>query len=455
MSSGVCSWCLPFGGHWETPLARTARAAALETRTARLRLKPRRKPYWVGTGKKGIRLGYRRTMAGSGSWVIARLLGRTESGGQYETEAFAEADDFVDADGAAVLDYFGAMAKAGGELSEVQQRRRYTVSDAVRDYVAWLTVHRKSARDAQIKLNAYLVPYFDGKLLSDLRASDFDAWLAWAIDHKPKGRRGDNPPKPPKKRKGKGKSKPATPVIDAAERKRRKRSTLNRVINPVKACLTRAFLDGHVSSDEAWRRLRKFKGADSARIHWLTVDQCKRLINACAPDFRKIVHAGLLCGARWSELRALQARDYDAGSGTIHIVDSKAGKPRRVPLTDDGKRAFDAWTAGSAETALIFVDADSEAWGTHDQVRRMALACAAGKIEPAVGFHTLRHSYASSLVQAGVSLAIVAEALGHSDTRMVSQHYGHLAPSHVADAIRAHLPALGIEIDDKVRSLRQ
>ena len=84
----------------------------------------------------------------------------------------------------------------------------------------------------------------------------------------------------------------------------------------------------------------------------------------------------------------------------------------------------------------------------------MSAACEAAKIELAIDMHTLRHSYASSLVQAGVSLAIVAEALGHSDTRMVSKHYGHLAPSHIADAIRAHLPALEIEIDSTVTRLR-
>jgi len=81
----------------------------------------------------------------------------------------------------------------------------------------------------------------------------------------------------------------------------------------------------------------------------------------------------------------------------------------------------------------------------------MAAACKAAGIEPAIGMHTLRHTYASSPVQVGVSLAIVAEALGHADARMVSKHYGHLVPSHVADAIRAHLPALGIELDSTVR----
>jgi hypothetical protein len=37
---------------------------------------------------------------------------------------------------------------------------------------------------------------------------------------------------------------------------------------------------------------------------------------------------------------------------------------------------------------------------------------------------------------------------------MVSKHYGHVAPGHIADAIRAHLPALGITIDSTITRLR-
>jgi hypothetical protein len=43
----------------------------------------------------------------------------------------------------------------------------------------------------------------------------------------------------------------------------------------------------------------------------------------------------------------------------------------------------------------------------------------------------------------GVPLLVVAKNLGHSDTRMVEKHYGHLAPSYVADAIRAGAPRFG------------
>ena len=99
---------------------------------------------------------------------------------------------------------------------------------------------------------------------------------------------------------------------------------------------------------------------------------------------------------------------------------------------------------GSPRNEIIFTKDNGNPWGDHDQHRPMVAACAAANIDPAVPLHTLRHSYASSLVQAGVSLSVVAEALGNRDTRMVSLHYGHLAPSHVADAIRANLPDLGL-----------
>jgi hypothetical protein len=42
------------------------------------------------------------------------------------------------------------------------------------------------------------------------------------------------------------------------------------------------------------------------------------------------------------------------------------------------------------------------------------------------------------------------ENLGHADTKMVERFYGHLAPSYVADAIRANAPRFGFEPDPKI-----
>ena len=44
----------------------------------------------------------------------------------------------------------------------------------------------------------------------------------------------------------------------------------------------------------------------------------------------------------------------------------------------------------------------------------------------------------------GVPLAVIAAQLGHADTRMVEKHYGHLAPSYIADTVRQAFGSLGI-----------
>jgi integrase len=88
-----------------------------------------------------------------------------------------------------------------------------------------------------------------------------------------------------------------------------------------------------------------------------------------------------------------------------------------------------------------------------NQTRPMADACARTRIEPPANFHCLRHTYASHAVMAGAPLIVVARTLGHSDTRMVEKHYGHLSASYVADEIRRAAPRFGIADDGKVATI--
>ena len=87
-------------------MARTARNSALETRTARARLRIRRTPYFAKIAK-GLRLGYYRG-AVAGSWVVRYYRGA----GVYATEALGIADDTLEADGVKVLDYWQAQEQA-------------------------------------------------------------------------------------------------------------------------------------------------------------------------------------------------------------------------------------------------------------------------------------------------------------------------------------------------------
>jgi hypothetical protein len=83
-------------------------------------------------------------------------------------------------------------------------------------------------------------------------------------------------------------------------------------------------------------------------------------------------------------------------------------------------------------------------WSKSEQQRPLAAASKAARIDPPINFHGLRHTYASRLAMRRVPLAVIAAQLGHSDTRMVEKHYGHLAPNYIADTVRAAFGTLGI-----------
>lgn len=97
--------------------------------------------------------------------------------------------------------------------------------------------------------------------------------------------------------------------------------------------------------------------------------------------------------------------------------------------------------------------ADGGKWGKSHQLRPMMEACKRAKIKPAVSFHVLRHTHGSTLAMRGVPMGIIAEQLGHADTRVTEKHYAHPAPSYVADTIRAYFPNLGIARENNVRTM--
>jgi integrase len=394
-----------------------------------------------------LSLGYRKSNEG-GAWVVRRY---DFSRRRHLEDRIGTADDYRDADGADVLDFGQAQRKvlADAKQGALQASGQlYSVGEAVTDYVAYLRIHRKTSKDTASKLKTYVSPELARKRVAELTSRDLDTWLTWAL------RRRRRTKKPKAEGEPAARAEESSP-LELADRQRRRKATLNRVINALKGCLNHAHAAGKVPSREAWARLKKFRSADSTRLRWLTEEEATRLQNACERDFRPLVRAALLTGCRAGELLALRSGDFDARSKTLLIADSKNGKPRRVPLTDEGIVLFEDLTAVRLPENLLFTRAEGLAWHRMAFVRAMRGACSGGKISPPATFHTLRHTYASHLVQAGVPLLFVASALGHSDTRMVEKHYGHLTPSQVADMIRANLPSFGGAPRANVRRMRR
>ena len=110
--------------------------------------------------------------------------------------------------------------------------------------------------------------------------------------------------------------------------------------------------------------------------------------------------------------------------------------------------------SGLGPSDLVFRQASGRSWGASEQRRPLLQASEAARIEGA-NFHALRHTWASHRVMAGAPLVVVAQVLGHADTRMVDKHYGHLAPNYAHDVVRRTSLGLGAGQDDStVRAFR-
>src|SRR4029077_5279068 len=79
------------------------------------------------------------------------------------------------------------------------------------------------------------------------------------------------------------------------------------------------------------RAVRSFRNVDRPRRRFLSVDEAKRLLNAAAPDFRRLARGALYTGLRLGELLALRAAD--CSDEQVDVRHSKAGPPRTVPLS--------------------------------------------------------------------------------------------------------------------------
>ena len=429
-------------------MARTIVDSNLKDRTARGRLKARRKPYWREI-EPSLAVGYRKLKgrkgrpAGPGTWSARHYNGA----GSYSVEKIdGVADDFSDANGVTVLDFKQAQDKA--RTLHLQRHAAseitgpLTVKAAIELHLEHLAGSGQSITHQRHHAGAFILPALGTVEVSKLTAAQLRRFHHGLAKLPPRVRTRAGAPQQHR-------------VIEAgdAEAARRRQSSANRILTTLKAALNHAFTEKLAASDAEWRRVKPFRNVESARVKYLQVAEAKRFLNACDSAFRPLAQAALQTGCRYGELTRLKVGDFDADNGTLSIWQSKSGKPRHVILTSEGIAFFVELTAGRATGELMLRRANGEPWRKSNQGDYMAAACVRAKIAP-IGFHQLRHTWASLAVMAGVPLMIVGRNLGHADTRMVEKHYGHLAPSYIADAIRQHGPRFGYKPAANVRVLR-
>lgn len=183
---------------------------------------------------------------------------------------------------------------------------------------------------------------------------------------------------------------------------------------------------------------------ERSRARYLEAVEIERLLNAIDErDFRVLVAGAIYTGARYQELARLLVEDVNFDSGAILIRQTKTDTPRSVFLNDEGEALFESLTAGREGSERVFTRRGAP-WGKSEQQQRMRTACKSARIKPSLTFHGLRHSYASLYLMGGGGLPDLAKQLGHSTTRMVERHYGHLADAWRAERARDYAPSLGL-----------
>jgi integrase len=420
--------------------------ARIGSRADRKKLPPGRQAHWRElTSEPRSHLGYQRNEgAACGRWILRVNVGMSKAGaGRFRIVPIGLADDTGEAGGLSYADAEKAARKlidAGGASPSPAKTGALTVRKAMELYDDFL---RSQGKTPDGRAAVHILPFLGDTRVASLTREQLRKWLA-KLAAAPAQLRPNKTLGMPNFRN----------IVTDEEGKRRRQASANRVLTVLKAALNHAADEGHVKDRDAWgRALKPFRGVERARLRWLTLEECRRLLNAADPDFRSLLRGALESGCRYSELARLTVHDFDADAGTLFIGKSKSGKARHVILTDAGATFFKSHAAGRAGDDLMFRKADGTAWKKSEQNRPMAAAVENARITPAIGLHGMRHTWASHAVTNGMPLMVVAKNLGHTDTRMVEKHYGHLAPSFERAMVRERAPDYGVATETNLHPL--
>jgi integrase len=406
----------------ETPaghMARRLRSPTLETRAARLRLKVRRKPYFVSVAP-GISLGYRRCQ-GPGRWLVRCADGR---GGAW-TKGFALADDREDADGGHVLTFWTAQARAR-ELVRgkgADAGKPITVREALDDYGRDLTA--RGGRIAHVnRMLRHLPPALLQRPVGLLTTRELRRWRD---------------------------SRLASGLAAG---------TVTRETKALKGALNYAAAqDTTIANKSAWViGLAALPDSHRARVDAVLSDnEVRAIVAACYAASERL---GLLAevlavtGARPVQVARLLVADLQ--SDRLLMPRSAKGRGRKridrrpVPIPPALAVRLRAAAGDRPADAPLLQRSDGQAWhvGASDHSRPFERALAAAGL-PKVVPYSLRHSSITRALLRGVPVRVVADQHDTS-VAMIERNYASCIADYSDTMVRAAQIDLAPTATDKV-----
>ena len=217
--------------------------------------------------------------------------------------------------------------------------------------------------------------------------------------------------------------------------------------------------EGLVTGDWPGKDVKKPK-FDNRRVRFLTKDEAETLFTALfkvSKQLHDIALISLHCGLRAGEVFALTWGCVDLKKETMLLIDTKNTKSRTAFMSPAVLSMLTERKKKTTGKGLVFhnqkgkqINAVSAAFSR--LVSRLDLNNGVTDTRRKVIFHTLRHTYASWLVEEGVPLYTVKELLGH-ETLAMTARYSHLGENALRDATRTLATALQAKKEEKNSSL--
>ena len=420
----------------------------LDSPTSRLKLAPRTTPYADPTRiADGIGLGYRRNASGAGKWCIRRGTSWT---------VLAEADDFHRANGETILTCYQARERAATQyrtqVLSAAGKGPITIRELVREWAlerGEISEQDETREGSNLRyLKANVSPDFLDRDANDADGNrDALTRLKRAIISRPKQVRSN----------GNGLKYSEKPMTD--EDRRARKASCKRIFSMLKSALNMG-AEARKVRERWWEgQAFTFKDVDSARVDYFTLCDAMKFLAAAGrfdSKFADLARGALESGARYGELTRALVEDFQpprveeidgesvmvAGRLLIRQLNnnlrrSKSGKTRDVILTSEGSDFFAELVNGRGPHERVFLRSGGHPWRKSQTDHPMTTVCDAAKIRR-ICFHSLRHTWASLSIMAGMPLDVAARNLGHADISMVQRHYGHLAKNYLeAQVLRA------------------
>lgn len=207
-------------------------------------------------------------------------------------------------------------------------------------------------------------------------------------------------------------------LLDKHERKQSPQ-TINLALNAIK------FFYAEVMADPQKINL-KFAKRNKKLPIVLSRAEIEKIIAATEnPKYRLMISLGYACGLRVSEVVSLKIKDLNIDELVVHVKDAKGKKDRISVLPEKLQDDLRNLIAGKNAEELVFASNRGGKLTTTSLQKMFRQSLAKAKIMTPATFHSLRHSFATHLLENGVDVRYVQELLGHANIR-TTQIYTHV-----------------------------